>query len=96
MKKIVTQLMIILMTGAFLFSGTMVFAAQKIKVGVSVPAADHGWTAGLLWWAKKAVKDIEARDKAEDKLSREKNVKKDYPEMPPLLKSSKSIRKIKF
>ena len=30
---------------------------------MSVPSGDHGWTAGLLWWAKKAVKDIEARDK---------------------------------
>jgi hypothetical protein len=39
---------------------------------------------------------IEARDKAEDKLSREKNVQKDYPEMPPLLKSSMYIRKIRF
>jgi hypothetical protein len=39
---------------------------------------------------------IEARDKAEDKLSREKNVQKDYPGMPPLLKSSMYIRKIRF
>ena len=38
-------------------------AADKIKIGVSVPAADHGWTAGLLWWAKKAVADFEAKDK---------------------------------
>lgn len=42
---------------------TSVFAAKKIKVGVSVPSADHGWTAGLLWWAKKAVADIQAQDK---------------------------------
>jgi hypothetical protein len=40
--------------------------------------------------------NIEALDKAGDKLSREKSVQKDYPGMPPLLKSSKSIRKIKF
>ena len=40
--------------------------------------------------------NIEAIDKAKDKLSREKSVRKDYPEMPPLLKSSKVIRKIKF
>ena len=24
----------------------------KLKVGVSIPAADHGWTAGVVWWAK--------------------------------------------
>jgi len=63
MKKMGTKLLIALITGVFLFSGTSVLAADKIKVGVSVPSADHGWTAGLLWWAKKAVKDIEATDK---------------------------------
>jgi ribose transport system substrate-binding protein len=29
--------------------------AKKIKIGVSVPAADHGWTAGVVWWAKQAM-----------------------------------------
>jgi ribose transport system substrate-binding protein len=37
--------------------------AAKYKIGVSVPAADHGWTAGLLWWAEKAVADFEKTDK---------------------------------
>jgi len=63
MKKNVRQVLITLLASVFLFSGTAAFAAEKIKVGVSVPSADHGWTAGLLWWAKKAVKDIEANDK---------------------------------
>lgn len=27
---------------------------KKLKIGISVPAADHGWTAGIGWWAKKA------------------------------------------
>jgi ribose transport system substrate-binding protein len=26
--------------------------AAKIKIGVSIPAADHGWTAGVAYWAK--------------------------------------------
>jgi ribose transport system substrate-binding protein len=30
-------------------------ASKKIKIGVSVPAADHGWTAGVVWWAKQAM-----------------------------------------
>src|SRR5579862_6789095 len=29
--------------------------AKKIKIGVSIPAADHGWTAGIGWWAKRAM-----------------------------------------
>lgn len=29
--------------------------ARQVKIGVSVPAADHGWTAGIDWWAKRAM-----------------------------------------
>src|SRR5688572_20269960 len=35
---------------------------KKLKIGVSIPAADHGWTAGVKWWADEAAKlypDIE-------------------------------------
>ncbi|MDZ4753658.1 MAG: substrate-binding domain-containing protein [Phycisphaerae bacterium] len=28
---------------------------KKVTMGVSVPAADHGWTAGVIWWAKRAM-----------------------------------------
>lgn len=28
---------------------------KKVKIGVSIPAADHGWTAGVGWWAKRAM-----------------------------------------
>ncbi|MBA3725295.1 MAG: ABC transporter substrate-binding protein [Armatimonadetes bacterium] len=31
-------------------------AGKKLKIGVSVPAADHGWTAGMVWWAEQAMK----------------------------------------
>ena len=30
-------------------------AAPKITIGVSIPAADHGWTAGIKWWADRAA-----------------------------------------
>jgi ribose transport system substrate-binding protein len=36
--------------------------ARKVKIGVSVPAAEHGWTAGISWWARRAMElypDIE-------------------------------------
>lgn len=32
-------------------------AGKKFKVGVSIPAADHGWTAGIKFWAEQAKKD---------------------------------------
>ncbi|WP_148864265.1 substrate-binding domain-containing protein [Marinobacter fonticola] len=46
-----------------LFVGALLltpFAASHAdyRIGVSVPAADHGWTAGLLWWAQKAADDL--------------------------------------
>lgn len=31
-------------------------AGKRFKVGVSIPAADHGWTAGVKWWADQAAK----------------------------------------
>src|SRR5262245_26605783 len=29
---------------------------KKLKIGVSVPAADHGWTAGVGYWAETQIK----------------------------------------
>lgn len=31
--------------------------AKKIRIGVSVPSADHGWTAGVGYWAKEMMKN---------------------------------------
>jgi ribose transport system substrate-binding protein len=30
-------------------------AGKRFKVGISIPAADHGWTAGVKYWAKQAA-----------------------------------------
>lgn len=29
--------------------------ARRLRIGVSIPAADHGWTAGVSWWARRAM-----------------------------------------
>jgi ribose transport system substrate-binding protein len=29
--------------------------AKQFRIGVSIPAADHGWTAGVAWWAQRAM-----------------------------------------
>ena len=34
----------------------------KPVIGVAIPAADHGWTAGVGWWAEKMQKDNAAVD----------------------------------
>ena len=28
---------------------------RKLRIGISIPAADHGWTAGVKWWAERAI-----------------------------------------
>lgn len=36
--------------------GLPVQPAKKVRIGVSIPAATHGWTAGIGWWAQRAMK----------------------------------------
>ncbi len=33
--------------------------ALSQRIAVSLPAATHGWTAGVLWWARKAIAEME-------------------------------------
>ena len=42
--------------------GTGSLAAEKIRIGVSIPTADHGWTGGIVWWAQRAIKDWQEKD----------------------------------
>ena len=34
----------------------------KLKVAISIPSADHGWTGGVVWWAEQGKGEMEARD----------------------------------
>jgi len=43
-----------------LLTTSSVWAQDKIKIGVSIPAATHGWAGGLNWHAQEAEKRIEA------------------------------------
>ncbi len=61
MKKSVLLLLGVLMLTATLSAeGKKDAPAKAAKIGVSIPSADHGWTGGIVWWANKTVKDIEA------------------------------------
>lgn len=49
---------------------------KKFKIGISVPAADHGWTGGALYWATEASKKypeyewtIETADTPSDQIN---------------------------
>jgi len=36
--------------------------AKKLKIGVTMPTADHGWMGGANWWAKKSMDDWKKKD----------------------------------
>jgi ribose transport system substrate-binding protein len=44
-------------SGGTTTGGAVAKNGKKFKVGVSIPAADHGWTAGIKYWADQATKD---------------------------------------
>ena len=47
---------------ALAFAAGTLFAADKVKIGISIPTADHGWTGGIVSWAKTAVEDWKRKD----------------------------------
>ena len=53
----VKRIVALLITLLFVFSLSTAFAGDKMKIGVSIPSADHGWTGGIVWWAQKAIDD---------------------------------------
>ena len=56
MKSIVRKLLV---TGAVVAS-TFAFAqADKIVMGVSIPAATHGWAGGVVYWANRTQAELE-------------------------------------
>ena len=51
----------LLLCGVFFLAGCGK-KENKILIGVSIPAADHGWTGGVVYWAQQAKKNIESKD----------------------------------
>lgn len=39
--------------------GGVALAADTVKLGVSIPAATHGFTGGIVWWANQAKAELE-------------------------------------
>jgi len=37
---------------------------KALRIGVSLPSADHGWTGGVVWWAEKTAKELMAKDQS--------------------------------
>ena len=45
--------------GALLLASVARAEEKKVNLGVSIPAATHGWTAGIIYWANQAKNDLE-------------------------------------
>ena len=54
------KLFIVLIPVLLILCGCSDSAAKKLKIGISIPAATHGWTGGVVWSAEQAKKNIEA------------------------------------
>ncbi|MBQ9338111.1 MAG: substrate-binding domain-containing protein [Lentisphaeria bacterium] len=61
MKKNWTKLLAVFAAAALL-TGCGKKAPDKIRIGVSIPSADHGWTGGVVWWAEQAKQDLERKN----------------------------------
>ena len=44
------------------FAGCSDTGKGKTIIAVSIPSADHGWTGGIVFWAEKTKKELEAKD----------------------------------
>src|SRR6476646_8607662 len=44
---------------AVMLAGGTAAAQNKVVMGVSIPAATHGWTGGVVYWAKRTGSELE-------------------------------------
>ncbi len=58
MKKITRRLALTAVAVTALASAPS-FAQEKVVLGVAIPAATHGFTGGIVFWANQAKKDLE-------------------------------------
>ncbi|MCC8165620.1 MAG: substrate-binding domain-containing protein [Planctomycetes bacterium] len=38
--------------------GLTASAGERVRIGISIPTADHGWTGGIVWWAQRAAREL--------------------------------------
>jgi len=49
------------LAAAMALAASGAFAQNKVNLGVAIPSADHGFTAGIVWWANEAKKELEKK-----------------------------------
>jgi ribose transport system substrate-binding protein len=57
--KLITRRTVIAL--ALAASSVGAFAQKKVNLGVAIPAATHGFTGGIVWWANEAKKELEKK-----------------------------------
>ena len=58
MGKLLYKLAIVV-GGLVLLQASTALAEEKVNLGVSIPAATHGWTGGVVFWANQAKRELE-------------------------------------
>ena len=61
MKSTTTRRTILALALAASSVSMSALAQNKVNLGVSIPAATHSFTAGIVWWANEAKKELEAK-----------------------------------
>src|SRR5688572_22061151 len=61
--KVAIRLLAFAATAVLFMAPTGAMAQDKVNLGVSIPAATHGFTAGIVWWANEAKKELEKKHK---------------------------------
>ena len=54
-----TRRLLIATAALALAAPSAVWAQNKVSLGVAIPAATHGFTGGIVWWANEAKKELE-------------------------------------
>jgi len=61
MKSTTTRRTILALALAASSVSMSALAQNKVNLGVAIPAATHSFTAGIVWWANEAKKELEAK-----------------------------------
>lgn len=59
MKKLALGFLVISLLAVMSFAGPSVLAQEETTIGVSIPAATHGWTGGINYWAERSIEKLE-------------------------------------
>lgn len=60
MKRL--SFVLVLVLALTMLVSSLGFAAERVRIGVATPTADHGWTGGIVWWTEKAIAEWKAKD----------------------------------